>query len=459
MDDQIDKLIKDFRKPFTRAARKAEQALVRLGDHAVEPVAELLFSESLDTFTQSAALNVLEQIGTPRVIPHMLRLVKESRYGDHAATRFLARRRDPALLAALLEVARSGDEHAATAALTGLAECQERSILPDVCRIINARVDKARSDAIRAASRLGGREAFDTIAPLLRDPNIDTRWAAAGALASMGYPQAARHLADALKAEENESLIRRLAGCLLDLKAADLLPVVFEGLKRVAGKSALHGAIARVRGGTPTDIAPYLKDPEADVRIAAAIALGNSESIQAVVPLLAARTDAEYEVRQAVRRALKSLKRSGVLFSMPHASVRDRAVSVLELLAAYFRIPSSEGFSAYRTGWVGHLAFSVVAAATLYAIASTSLRLDFAPSAAAAIVGVILLWGVGIIVGVCSHYNPLIMIAAVGVIFGSVVLGGNGNHSLVLGLLIAGAAHTLMTPVAFLLKLLRKAVS
>jgi HEAT repeat protein len=352
MASEIDRLLKDLQKPFSWAQRRAEEGLVRMGQAAIEPVAALLFSESADVSTQDAAFSVLERIGTPHVIPHMLRLVRESGYNDYSAARFLARQRDPVLLASLLEIAEGTDRYRATAALTGLGECEERRLLPDLVRIIESRKDEARLDAMQAAAKLGGRDAFEAIAPLLKDSDASTRETAARLLTEMKHPQAARYIADALRTEEVDFAAERMAKCLIELNAADSLPVILEALRRIQDKSALHEPLHQLRGGNPADITPYLKDVDPDVRIAAAIALGNSGRVEAVAPLLAARTDSEYRVRQEVRTALKTLERSGVSFSMPRASIRDRAAVAVELLATYFRIPSSEGFSAYRTGWI-----------------------------------------------------------------------------------------------------------
>jgi hypothetical protein len=175
-----------------------------------------------------------------------------------------------------------------------------------------------------------------------------------------------------------------------------------------------------------------------------------------VAPLLTVRADPEYRVRQEARKALKRLKGSGVSFSMPRAGIGDLGVAVLEVLAAYFQIPSSEGFSAYRTGWIAHFGFSAIVAATIFAVASGAAGLGLLPSAVAALAGVILLWGVGVLVGVLSHYNPLILIAVIIVI---IVLFVKGSQSIALGIPIAVAGHALMQLFAFILRLLTKALA
>jgi hypothetical protein len=84
------------------------------------------------------------------------------------------------------------------------------------------------------------------------------------------------------------------------------------------------------------------------------------------------------------------------------------------------------------------------------------LGLELLPSAIAALAGVILLWGAGALVGIYSHYNPLIMIGVIGVI---IVLIAKGSKSIALGIPIAFAGHFLMIPFAFVLKLLRKVLT
>jgi hypothetical protein len=92
----------------------------------------------------------------------------------------------------------------------------------------------------------------------------------------------------------------------------------------------------------------------------------------------------------------------------------------------------------------------------IYTIASGALGLELVPSAVAALAGVILLWGVGALVGIYSHYNPLIMIGVIGAI---IVLFVKGSKAIVVGIPIALAGHFLMTPFAFMLKLFRKALT
>ncbi len=86
LPDDLEGLLQDLCRPFSRAQRRAEERLVRMGEAVVEPVAALLFSGSSDAFTRGVALRVLERVGTPPVIPHMLRAVREARDGAFSLT-------------------------------------------------------------------------------------------------------------------------------------------------------------------------------------------------------------------------------------------------------------------------------------------------------------------------------------------------------------------------------------
>ena len=116
-----------------------------------------------------------------------------------------------------------------------------------------------------------------------------------------------------------------------------------------------------------------------------------------------------------------------------------RAARARELLAAYFTVPSSQGFSAYRTGWFVHCAFSVllaeVACVALGLIGVSSLPLR----AAGALLAVLLAWGAGAFLGILSHYNPLLMLLAIAGVVASFRLFGDFAP---VGFVIGVAAHS-----------------
>jgi hypothetical protein len=128
---------------------------------------------------------------------------------------------------------------------------------------------------------------------------------------------------------------------------------------------------------------------------------------------------------------------------------------VLDLLVNYFRKPSMEGFSAYRTGWIAHVAFSIFVAAGIVA-GALALGATQLPALILATVCVVLLWGVGVLAGVYSHYIPFGSLAAFGAVFALMFYEPTAKY-VVFGTLVAGAVHAVIAPVLiFVLRQLRK---
>ncbi len=125
------------------------------------------------------------------------------------------------------------------------------------------------------------------------------------------------------------------------------------------------------------------------------------------------------------------------------------------LLENYFRKPSREGFSAYRTGWIVHFAFSILVATGIYA-GVLALGATLLPALVIALVCVVLLWGVGVLVGVYSHYIPLMTLAAMGIVIGLMFYEPAMKYQAI-GILVALAAHVVIVPVLiFVLRQVRK---
>ncbi len=112
-----------------------------------------------------------------------------------------------------------------------------------------------------------------------------------------------------------------------------------------------------------------------------------------------------------------------------------------QYLEAWFAVPSSKGFSAYRTGWLVHLAFSVLLAewtwVGLGAIGATAFPLRIAGS----LFVVFAAWGGGALLGIVSHYNPLVtLLAIVGVLASYRLLGDFAAAGLLLGIVAHAAS-------------------
>lgn len=441
-------LLRDLRRPFTRRQRRAEARLLALGEAAIEPVAAVLFTPEANVSTQGTAVRVLIGIGTPATIPHLLRAVAEGGYADFAAARHLASTRDPTLWKALLTIAETGKRSAAEAALTALGERASAALLPDLARIIQTRTDPARATALATAARLGGPAAFSILAPLLSDPDAATRYAAARALVTSRHPEAATRIAAALPGEKAELILRGMAECLVDLGAAEHMPTILDVMQRLKDHVRPLEGLRGVTGVRPAAIARHLDDPTPALRIATAHLLGNSGRPEAVGPLLAHAADPDPGVRRQVRGALRTLARAGVSVTLPPLGFRDRLDAIRRPLTWYFRIPSREGFSAYRTGWVAHLAFSALVAAACLQLVWYPAVWSLGTGIWMAFVSVFLLWGVGVLVGILSHYSPLLTVAA---LVGLAYIALQAWPPLWLGAGVAGLVHLAMRPFAALL--------
>ena len=83
---------------------------------------------------------------------------------------------------------------------------------------------------------------------------------------------------------------------------------------------------------------------------------------------------------------------------------------MIKKIKNYFFSPSTEGFSAYRTGQNIHLLFSVIVSTSICLIVNSFITLNISTVCILSFLIVLLFWGVGVIVGVHSHYNLLITI-------------------------------------------------
>lgn len=117
-------------------------------------------------------------------------------------------------------------------------------------------------------------------------------------------------------------------------------------------------------------------------------------------------------------------------------------------LARYFRVPSRSGFSPYRTGWAAHLAFSALAATGIYQVAARQLGMSVPSALALTLGGVWLLWGVGVTVGVRSHYSPALTLCPFVVLFAGAAIWPR----LLLGFGVAAVAHAFIGMISVLPK-------
>jgi hypothetical protein len=123
--------------------------------------------------------------------------------------------------------------------------------------------------------------------------------------------------------------------------------------------------------------------------------------------------------------------------------VRQREIPAR--LKSYFAVPSAAGFSPYRTGQTIQLLFSGIIGQVTWLALERTLDPHWGIIVGGVFAGVLALWGIGVRIGIHSHYNPLLalfvfIVFMVGVLkFPAVALPGLAagllSHVFVMGVL------------------------
>jgi HEAT repeat protein len=200
------------------------------------------------------------------------------------------------------------------AAIRCLAACGADGV-PRLAAALAHDKPSVRSGVLEALGRLGrsAEPALDGVIRCADDAEPEVRQAAVLALGSLGVRKAEVEAALRRRLDDAEANVRFFAAdSLARLESADNLAVqgLVEGLNSPDASRRVAAALTLVRLGPSGKAAvPTLQrllesDPEAQVRAAAARALGRIEHAAAVSSLVAALRDPELEVRNAACDAL-----------------------------------------------------------------------------------------------------------------------------------------------------------
>jgi len=165
----------------------------------------------------------------------------------------------------------------------------------------------------RAANSLGCRRyrpAVTTLTALIKDPNLQVQEATIQALAEIGDPQALLDLIAALGSKPSDEVRDLLLKSLTCFPESDLSAAITDGIERaeavyrLGAVQALEHALSLEVGGR---LLQALADPEAEIRIAAARALGSRHYRQAIPKLTMLLEDENASVQEAVIEALAKI--------------------------------------------------------------------------------------------------------------------------------------------------------
>ncbi len=339
-------------RPENEAARTAYvlatgnlAEVAELGADGVAPLLEMLNHAAPEK--QLAAVKALSEISDPRIPRLMLEaLSKPNNMVRIVALETLARLADPSTYEAVQNLFQDQASNIRAAAVATAIRYGDKRVLPPLLPLLRDISWEVRLEAVKALGRVGDETAVEGLCRALQDQDHDVRENAAHALGKLGDPRSIQPLVLALM--DVQSFVRTAAhnalfridrnwkkshgarSALPQIKAArnhreywisHSAEKLLEQIKPDAEddetgwqpasatreaaapdrseKSAAHPALAIM-----TEL---LRDPDPDLRLAAAEALGDLREKNAVPGLLIARRDSDAAVRQAAEGALAAL--------------------------------------------------------------------------------------------------------------------------------------------------------
>jgi HEAT repeat protein len=337
---------------------------------------------------------------------------------------------DPAAVPPLI-AALDDEAEVARWAAHALGQLKDVRAVDPLIRVLRHDEKGVREYAATALGRLGDPRAVGPLSETLtQDASWYVRCQTAQALGMLKDAAAVPALVGAVErdAEEWEFVASGAASALEQIDAPTPLQGLIPALGRPMNdfhRESIVGAVTKLARHDRSPLLQGLSSPDPLIREGCALGLREAGSEDVAAPMLALLNDPVKLVRQAARATLKAWRRKGLRVDVPSRRPGEAVGDVLRwLLEYYFVVPATGGFSAYRTGWMMHLMFSVLVCAAGGLIARRVFDASLPVVAAAAFAPVFLLWGAGVWAGVLSHYNPLITLGGVAVMAGAAVLIG-----------------------------------
>ena len=313
----------DFKRVslFGSAAIKALAAVLRSGSDerrvaAANTLAELgeasvlnlLISALKDreAVVRSAAINGLARLGDRQAVTGLLPLLKDRNCNVRvAAVSALGQLADGAAIKPLLALVKDAEWEVRAGLVEALGRFGDRSALSAVLSLVKDSDQEVRQNAVEALGRLGDESAIDSLVLGMVDEDMGVRQAAARAAAMLDPFWQRSPRIPALLPELQAATQRGHSG--VQMAAVALL-------RRLTGVSATDllspspTAVGKPAGASLTEFFQrMLKDPDEDVRLAAAEALGRGRSPATIPALQIALVDKSKWVRQAAERGITAV--------------------------------------------------------------------------------------------------------------------------------------------------------
>jgi HEAT repeat protein len=316
-------------------ARGDFKRVSRFGPAVINALAAVLRSGSVER--RVAAANTLAELGEPSVVKLLISALKDNEAAVRsAAINGLARMGDSQAVTGLLPLLKDRDRNVRVATVSALGQMADKGAITPLMEMASDREWEVRAMLAETLGRLGDRSALSTVLELAKDSDQEVRQNAVEALGRVGNESTLHSLVLAMIDEHmgvRQAAARaammldpywqrspKLQTALPELQAAmrhgdSGVQVAATGLlRRLTGRSAdelLSASPPRV--GIPVSDAMteffqgLLADPDEDVRLAAAEALGRGRLPATIPALQTALTDKSKWVRQAAEQGIAAV--------------------------------------------------------------------------------------------------------------------------------------------------------
>lgn len=270
-DQVVDVLIEKLRDPNPNNRLYAVYALGRISDpKQIKPLIEILGHEDIGWLAAKALVN----IGDDAVAPLLEALFSEERERRLYATYALGEIGAPQSGRGILRMFRDEDELVRNTAAEALVKLGDPKIVPAITRELASDEPLVRRKALEVLGKLGDESLTDTISSYLSDPEADVVKSAVIALGDIGSERACPALLPLLESRR-EDIQDALRSSFVKIgKAA--VPCLVETLEQKGASQEARAIIilGKVRAEDAVgDLIPYLSHPEPTFRRLATVAL------------------------------------------------------------------------------------------------------------------------------------------------------------------------------------------
>jgi HEAT repeat protein len=317
------------------ALGKLEQAAA-FGAAAIDPLVSVLRNGVY--YKKLEAVDALSRIGDARVVkPLIVALADEDNSVRSSVVNALSRIGDTRAVEPLIQAVKDRDNRVRTAAVEGLSKMGDPRAIPALASLLKDESWDVRAAAVEALGNFKDPQVVEPLMQLLKDPDRDTRLATVKALGKTADIRAIYPLVLAMK--DDQEIVRQAAeGAIVKIdpawekteaarQAIPELEIAIKAseywvrtsaaaiLKRIVGEaraadittSDFANPATYIRKETADILLAVLTHEDADLRLAAAEALGRLGHKPAVDMLAAALNDSDEWVRKMTAQSLENL--------------------------------------------------------------------------------------------------------------------------------------------------------